>query len=96
MLGNCLWGVYQMIGKLNPRVYLLPADPPTPGPRSHDDAWQASSPGTRTGQYARRHSPGQRNHRPLRGEQCLNAVPEDGVVVSYQYAQLVHWCSPAV
>jgi hypothetical protein len=23
MLGNCLWGVYQMIGKLNPRVYLL-------------------------------------------------------------------------
>lgn len=22
MLGNCLWGVYQMIGKLNPRVYL--------------------------------------------------------------------------
>jgi hypothetical protein len=22
-LGNCLWGVYQMIGKLNPRVYLL-------------------------------------------------------------------------
>ena len=23
MLGNCLWGVYQMTGKLNPRVYLL-------------------------------------------------------------------------
>jgi SAM-dependent methyltransferase len=23
MLGNCLWGVYQMIGKLNPRAYLL-------------------------------------------------------------------------
>jgi ubiquinone/menaquinone biosynthesis C-methylase UbiE len=23
MLGNALWGVYQMIGKLNPRVYLL-------------------------------------------------------------------------
>jgi SAM-dependent methyltransferase len=23
MLGNCLWGVYQMIGKLNPRVYVL-------------------------------------------------------------------------
>jgi SAM-dependent methyltransferase len=23
MLGNCLWGVYQMIGKLNPRIYLL-------------------------------------------------------------------------
>jgi ubiquinone/menaquinone biosynthesis C-methylase UbiE len=22
-LGNCLWGVYQMIGKLSPRVYLL-------------------------------------------------------------------------
>jgi SAM-dependent methyltransferase len=25
MLGNCLWGVYQMIGKLNPRVYVLRA-----------------------------------------------------------------------
>jgi ubiquinone/menaquinone biosynthesis C-methylase UbiE len=24
-LGDCLWGVYQMIGKLNPRVYLLRA-----------------------------------------------------------------------
>jgi SAM-dependent methyltransferase len=23
MLSNCLWGVYQMIGKLNPRVYVL-------------------------------------------------------------------------
>ena len=23
MLANCLWGVYQMIGKLNPRVYVL-------------------------------------------------------------------------
>lgn len=23
MLANCLWGVYQMIGKLNPRVYTL-------------------------------------------------------------------------
>jgi SAM-dependent methyltransferase len=23
MLGNCLWGVYQMIGKLNPHIYLL-------------------------------------------------------------------------
>jgi SAM-dependent methyltransferase len=23
MLGNCLWGVYQMIGKLNPCVYVL-------------------------------------------------------------------------
>lgn len=23
MLANCLWGVYQLIGKLNPRVYLL-------------------------------------------------------------------------
>jgi hypothetical protein len=23
MLSDCLWGVYQMIGKLNPRVYLL-------------------------------------------------------------------------
>ena len=22
MLGNCLWGMYQMIGKLNPRVYV--------------------------------------------------------------------------
>ena len=24
-LGNCLWGVYQMIGKLSPRVYVLAA-----------------------------------------------------------------------
>jgi hypothetical protein len=23
MLGNCLWGIYQMIGKLNPRLYVL-------------------------------------------------------------------------
>jgi SAM-dependent methyltransferase len=32
MLGNCLWGVYQMIGKLSPRVYLL----------RRWDAWQFS------------------------------------------------------
>jgi len=25
MLTNCLWGVYQMIGKLNPRIYVLSA-----------------------------------------------------------------------
>jgi sarcosine/dimethylglycine N-methyltransferase len=25
-LGNCLWGVYQMIGKLSPRVYVLAAN----------------------------------------------------------------------
>jgi SAM-dependent methyltransferase len=27
MLGNALWGVYQMIGKLNPRVYVLSRPP---------------------------------------------------------------------
>jgi hypothetical protein len=25
MLTDCLWGVYQMIGKLNPRIYVLSA-----------------------------------------------------------------------
>jgi hypothetical protein len=23
VLNNCLWGVYQMIGKLSPRIYVL-------------------------------------------------------------------------
>ena len=68
MLGNCLWGVYQMIGKLNPRVYLLHRCPAGlgAGRRTPPRRLQANSLGTRTGQYARRHSPGQRNHRPRR------------------------------
>lgn len=30
-LGDCLWHVYQMIGKLSGRIYLLTAVPGTPG-----------------------------------------------------------------
>jgi hypothetical protein len=33
-LGDCLWHVYRMIGKLSSRVYLLSAPGPSSGPRA--------------------------------------------------------------